>query len=180
MGTAGKKWTSERRARQMARISPLLDRIVSRVEFDTVGGCWLWTGAMVTATGYGTIGYDGRSHGAHRASWVAHHGLIPPGLVVCHRCDVRACVNPNHLFLGTTRENHHDMIRKGRANPRRGDAVSRAILSAAQIPDIRTRIRAGDTNRAIADDFGVSPDVINAIRVGRSWRCVPDAQARAA
>lgn len=76
--------------------------------------CWLWT-ANQTGTGYGAFNYRGRSSfKAHRASWILHYGEIPGKLLVCHHCDVKLCVRPDHLFLGTHSDNAQDCIRKGR------------------------------------------------------------------
>ena len=100
----------------------LVDRFWSKVEKGDGAKCWLWT-AAVNDAGYGIIGIGGRRDGverAHRLSWMLYHGPIPAGLVVCHRCDVPACVKPEHLFLGTLSDNHQDMRAKGRhSNPPR-------------------------------------------------------------
>lgn len=74
-------------------------------------GCWLWP--VVGANGYGMFRRRG-VWGAHRIAWVYTHGDIPPGMHVCHRCDVPNCINPEHLFLGTHTDNMRDMLSKGR------------------------------------------------------------------
>lgn len=75
-------------------------------------GCWEWTRG--TRNGYGVVSFQGSNVPAHRASWIAKNGAIPSGLVVCHRCDNPPCVNPDHLFLGTSTDNNRDMLAKGR------------------------------------------------------------------
>lgn len=76
-------------------------------------GCWLWTGRL-SVVGYGQIKQHYQTRHAHRVSYELNIGPIPPGLVVCHTCDVRACVNPDHLWLGTFGDNNRDREAKGR------------------------------------------------------------------
>lgn len=80
--------------------------------------CVLWTGAL-KPNGYGQRTFRGRSMSAHRAAWIEAYGDIPEGMHVCHRCDVRACVRLDHLFLGTRSDNMRDMFAKGRAPSQR-------------------------------------------------------------
>lgn len=79
-------------------------------------GCWLWLGPVKIGRrqGYGQFTLEGKTVGAHRAAWRLFRGTIPDGLFVCHKCDVRTCVNPDHLFLGTHVDNMVDMESKGR------------------------------------------------------------------
>lgn len=147
------------------------ERFWSKVERSDE--CWEWKGARFPA-GYGIFstshGRSGVSQRAHRAAWQLSYGPIPPGLVVCHRCDNPPCVRPDHLFLGTNATNQRDMTKKGRG--RNGTRNGRALLTETAIPEIRRRRALGESTRAIAADFGVSPGAIWFITTGKHWKHV--------
>lgn len=103
---------------------PIADRLERNSIPEPNSGCLLWIGSVSKTSGHGRMKVDGKWHGPHRVAYNLAHGSIPPDLDVCHKCDVPACINPNHLFLGTHRENMYDMWAKGRGHrPRRGARV---------------------------------------------------------
>jgi DNA-binding MarR family transcriptional regulator len=134
-------------------------------------GCWLWTGSLASR-GYGQIKIATRiSRRSHRLAWELTNGPIPRGLFVCHRCDNRRCVNPDHLFLGTNQDNMDDMKQKGRS-PRYGGAKShKAKLTESDVQAIRADYSTGSvTMRSLADRFGVTVTNVSDILKGHTWR----------
>lgn len=87
-------------------------RFWSKVEMIPESSCWHWTGAK-NGKGYGVM--HGRTRLAHRFSYELHNGPIPEGMLICHSCDSPLCVNKDHLFLGSHKDNTQDMVKKGRA-----------------------------------------------------------------
>jgi hypothetical protein len=105
---------------------------------------------------------------AHRRVWELTHGPIPDGLFVCHHCDVRLCVRPSHLWLGTNEQNIGDRDRKGRQYDRRGARNGRAVLSPEQVDQIRQATGHRIISR-LSREFGVGRTQIKRIRDGHSW-----------
>jgi hypothetical protein len=134
----------------------------------TESGCWLWIGYL-NHYGYGRFCLNGKAIGAHRASWIAFNGPIPIGMHVLHRCDVRSCVNPDHLFLGTQSDNVRDMHAKGRhpGGGAKGEASHTAKLTEADVRYIRNTEK---YTKGLSKRFGVSNSRISAIRKRVNWR----------
>ena len=134
---------------------------------DKSGECWTWTGS-ISSTGYGMF-YDGQPYSTHRYSWAIHFGPIPRGLCVLHRCDNRPCVRPDHLWLGTKRENSRDMVRKGRAHMPdvAGERHPESKLTEADVRAIRASAEQGIV---LAAHYGVTPSLISAVRRRKAWR----------
>lgn len=132
-------------------------------------GCFLWLGP-IDAHGYGQINPKRRrsdpshEHKAHRAAWRNRFGSIPNGLVVCHKCDERLCVNPDHLFLGTVADNNRDAKMKKRNA--RGHHHGKAKLTEQQVHDIRNST---DPGTKLAIRYGVSQAAISNVRTGARW-----------
>ena len=145
------------------RTAPLEYRFWAMVDRQGDADCWLWTGQL-SANGYGKIKTSDGSIGVHRVAWQLHYGSIPNGTFVCHKCDVRNCVNPDHLFLGEHADNMRDMALKGRQS--KGQKVHSAILSPSQVREIQA---AEGIYREIGNRYGVSVSTVCDIKTGRSW-----------
>ena len=159
------------RVRRKARHAPLtIQYFEERSSPEPNSGCWLWLGA-IQRNGYGVIRFGGSNRRAHRACWEVAHGVtLSRQIDVCHRCDTRSCVNPDHLFAGTRVENMQDCIRKGRFSPipvLSGEASPSARLSEADVLAIRADSR---SQRVIAAAFGVDKGTIAHIKHRKTWR----------
>jgi hypothetical protein len=121
--------------------------------------CWTH-GGSVASHGYPQATLRGRSQPAHRVSWMIHHGPIPAGTMVLHRCNNKLCVHPDHLYLGDHRQNMDDVCRAGHPSRK---------LTEADVGRVRS---SRDTNRALAESMGVNQRVIHQIRSGRTYRYV--------
>ena len=130
-------------------------------------GCWLWL-HTIGGTGYGMLSVHRKMMRAHRASWIAHNGQIPDGMVVCHKCDTRSCVNPDHLFVGTTADNVADKIRKGRAFDPKPGLTKRAYVKLTE--QFVREIRASHLPaKELARVYGILPRTIRRVRSGERW-----------
>jgi HNH endonuclease len=147
-----------------------LDVRVRGYSAEDKNGCWIWRRDTNTREGHGRITYEGARMMAHRASFLAFVGPIPPGLQVLHRCDVPACVNPDHLFLGTQLDNMRDCAAKGRYNPLRGVNNPSARLTLAKVSVIRRRRDEGASISELARNADVSRATVRSILAGETWR----------
>lgn len=127
-------------------------------------GCWLYLGPY-DKDGYGKFGALGER--AHRIAWTLTRGPVPHGKWVLHRCDTEPCVNPGHLFLGDNALNVDDRTAKGRSQ--RGIAHGRAKIDDGDVREIRRRYFAGDRQRDLAVEFGISKTQIARIVHEESW-----------
>lgn len=136
---------------------------------NEASGCWEWGGRATKKTeNYSTpiIWVNGKNRIASRVMWEISFGDIPKGMFVCHRCDLPLCLNPEHLFLGTHRDNMDDMVQKGRNARPRGDMSATSILREEQVRKIMIDDRPGVV---IAKEYGVARTTIYAIKGGQNW-----------
>ena len=143
----------------------------------TEGGCWEWNGGRFASLGgrpaYGALYAGGETLMAHRASYEFHVGPIPHGMFACHSCDNPPCINPEHIFLGSNRDNMVDMYGKGRGNRPLGQAVHNSKLTVADVIDIRQARNGGAVSLGVlAEQYGVSKQNICHIAKYRSWKQV--------
>lgn len=148
-------WTREQRMAHYTQISPT--------------GCVLWTGRRNT-DGYGQLTVKGNTQAVHRFAWEAVNGPVPSGMCVCHRCDTPACVNPDHLFLGTHAENMADRNAKGRQVAHKGISHPQAKLTVADVIAIRA---AAGRYRDIGIRYGITATSVMRIKKRENWAHIP-------
>jgi hypothetical protein len=145
-----------------------LDRFWSKVhKTDT---CWLWT-ACKAVNGYGQFSSNRKTYKAHRISWELHFGEIEKNKNICHSCDIKLCVNPDHLFLGTQKENIHDMCKKNRQHRPTGVKNPKVKLTESQVLEIR-ELAKQKTNSIVklSKKFNVCKSTINYIINRTYWK----------
>lgn len=155
----------------MPNFLPSLDpntclRFLSKI--NKTQNCWFWIACLYSEKGYGAFRLRGETKLAHRVSWELHCGSIPEGLWVLHKCDIKNCVNPDHLFLGTHRDNMQDAALKDRFE--RGNRHHNAKLTLEQVSEIRSLCSTKRyTHRALASQFGVSRQAITDVVNFTKW-----------
>lgn len=154
---------------KMAQVERIKRRILERILVDE-DGCWIWKGNK-NSTGYGCIGIEMHSYLAHRVSAYAFKGFnLNSPLFMCHKCDVPACVNPDHLFPGTPKDNTRDMMSKGRRVWKNGESINTAKLKAPQVLRMRLLFSMGVPKSMLTHLFETHPCTVNDIMARRSWK----------
>lgn len=132
-------------------------------------GCWVWISAK-SQYNYGYITYSYKNKvkhiRAHRYSYEVHKGEIPEGLIICHSCDNRLCVNPDHLFIGTQEDNMRDMIKKKRQN------ISKGKLTESDVLDIKKKLLDGYSLNKLAKMYNSTKGNISFIKRNKAWKHV--------
>jgi hypothetical protein len=140
------------------------ERLTSNAKQEE-NGCWNWQ--KFKKNGYGVSSLNGKVEQAHRASWTTFVGEIPDGMQINHKCNNRACINPDHLYIGTQKQNMDDMKNANRANPAKGESSGMAKLKEEDVFLIR---KSKDSRKKLAEQFGVSLSLINAVKNNKIWR----------
>ncbi|MBP8292296.1 MAG: HNH endonuclease [Caldilineaceae bacterium] len=146
-----------------------LARFYSKIQVMP-NGCHEWIGTVVD-TGYGHMSFGARKQVlAHRMAWEVANGPIPAGACILHRCDCRRCVNPDHLFLGSNKDNSHDAMDKGRLPF--GTKIGTAKLTDDAVKEIRALSASGMGLVAIGERFGVGKTTIWRVVHREHWKHV--------
>lgn len=141
------------------------DKFFFHVFPEPMSGCWLWDGPQTSRGGYGQFAFgDRRNIKAHRYSYELHKGPIPDSLFVCHKCDTPACVNPDHLYVGTAADNAADAVSRNRSC--RGQKNTHAILTEIQVRQIR---RSTASVAVLVSRYGIAESTVRAVLKRHSW-----------
>lgn len=152
-----------------------MDRFWNKVK--KTEDCWLWTRTK-NAEGYGHFKFNGKTAKAHRISYMLTFGEIPNGLIVCHKCDNPSCVNPDHLFVGTNKDNSLDCASKKRCymggkppKPEPGEKNPNSILNESDVLEIRREFCGRHGQKTLfAKKYGVDLATIRHVLIRKTWK----------
>lgn len=161
-----RKW-NKNPENKIDQLKQLLDKYTIKNE----NNCWGWKGPLYPA-GYGQTWFMGKQTPASRSSWIVNNGLIKSKQWVLHKCDNPPCTNPDHLFLGTCKDNVQDMIRKGRKYIPKGSEVHFAKLTEEKVSEIKELLKNKFTLEYISEKFGISISTVSGIKTNRTWKHV--------
>lgn len=155
---------------KLERLKKSFEKHVIRKE-----GCWDWKGP-ISKGGYPVMSCRRQigSDRGHKASWIIHFGEIPERMHICHKCDNPVCTNPDHLWIGTHKENNDDKIAKGRSRYKqppikKGSENASAVLNERKVKEIKGLLNEGHSSYGIGKEFGVSKTTILRIKNGINW-----------
>jgi len=152
------------------RKKTIQERFNEKVLPPNENGCMLWIGGK-GKQGHGRFEYNNRLGGAHRYSYELHIGEITKGMFVCHKCDIPSCVNPEHLFLGSPKDNMIDAKNKGRGNCGRFENHGSAKLSKEEVKQIRDLYNSNIYSQAeLSRLYNIKPPAMGSIVHNKTWR----------
>jgi predicted XRE-type DNA-binding protein len=147
-----------------------IDRFISKITLGSENECWMWKGGKFS-NGYGVFHLARKLVKAHRVSFQLFVNDIPDGWEICHRCDVKLCCNPAHLFLGDSNDNIQDMKRKGRNGSAHGSKHGQAKLTDEEVRKIRYLYSQGDLlQKEIAAQFGIQQQHVSDLVLNNNWK----------
>jgi len=153
----------------------LHERLTEKTEVDAETECWNWIGCL-TESGYGQIHCLGKTHRAHRVSYMVHLGPIPEGAVILHSCDNRRCINPDHLTAGTQSDNMRDALKKGRLKvppARKGQEHPNSFVTDRDVVRLRKEYQKGRKLSSIHKEVGLALSTVKRMLWGRTYSHLP-------
>jgi len=159
---------------RVTKIELTVASFLANVDTQHASGCWIWRGYIAPNIGYGQCTVNGKTHWAHRISWELFRGRHPGKALVCHTCDRRDCVRPDHFFLGNKKSNAADMMKKGRGRYTKhiGVANGNTRVDEAAVGSIRAAAANGERQQDIAQRMGISQSTVSQIVRRFTWRHV--------
>lgn len=144
-----------------------INKIFTKIQKTT--SCWLWTGAC-DINGYGIFNMYNKCWRVHRLSYIIHYGNFNQKMCILHKCDIRNCVNPNHLFIGTRQDNHRDMHNKNRYPC--GEDHGNSTISEVEVRQLLIEIYNYKFNsiQEVCEVYKIGKEVVHSILNGKTWK----------